>query len=72
MSKFEVLYQEVPREKIYRIEKSDEEYMVPCPYLIPMKLEIPILEAEIAKSESKTVKKKPSRVSTKRNKTTVA
>ena len=68
-----------PREKHHSIELSDKEYMenmiISKPPLIPMKLDMPILEKQIAEKgmhpnetgKNKTTKRKPKRIHSKSN-----
>lgn len=74
---------DVQREKYPTIEMTDQQFLAKMegiafiysppvlPPLIPMKLEMPILEAEIAKSKSKNPKKKASKLSRKANRPAV-
>lgn len=81
MSSFEKIYQIDPsREKQVSIELSDKEWIEirNKPSLIPMKLEMPILEEVIRKgkknekSTSESIKEKPKKVHKKSKPTTMA
>ena len=78
MNEFEITNTEHPREKIYLIEKSDEDYFrrpddsFDYPKLTPMNSEDLKQEINNAKSKSERAKKKPRKIPSKRNKTTVA
>lgn len=78
MSEFEITQKEPAREKIYSIEKSDQDYYrrpensSEYPKLTPMHMEDIRQEIKNAKSKSETVKKQTRKVPSKRNKSAMA